>query len=461
MPDSTVVVLTALDVEYNAVRAHLEGVRRQRHQAGTLFDVGRPRQGTGEIVLGLTGVGNRSAAVLAERAIALFHPRAVLFVGVAGGLRPDVRLGDVVVGTKIYGYHGGLEEDSGFYARPEAWEAPHSLDQLARQVRRTSSQTVHFGPIAAGEVVLNSRSSPLAMKLNSHYNDAIAIEMESAGTAQAGHFNEVPVLSIRGISDRADGDKYRTDDEGWQQVAARNAAEFAMDFAVALVDSYNDSGPRLWSEDGLDWVALEHPVNVMWRLESRGALSTFSQAALEMHLIDVGTNRRIEVRRLGALRDELVALGRSHQLFTIVEQLRPDVTGDRTTVEAADFQRPAGVAVLRNGQTSVWEPLPRDMLGVVLDPEDLVSRISRLLGLLTEIDVQRAHRVVPAIGIQPATSVSEGSVRSIPRSQASISGKDLVRVQPDDSLPYTQIVNRRADVADELTARLLAEFRAR
>src|SRR5699024_429062 len=39
------------------------------------------------------------------------------------------------------------------------------------------------------------------------YNDAMAIEMEGAGVAQAGHLSGSPVAIVRGISDRADGTK--------------------------------------------------------------------------------------------------------------------------------------------------------------------------------------------------------------------------------------------------------------
>jgi 8-oxo-dGTP diphosphatase len=59
--------------------------------------------------------------VLAERAIAEFAPAAVLFVGVAGALRPQVALGDVVVATHVYAYHGGTSEDDGIISAVKGW----------------------------------------------------------------------------------------------------------------------------------------------------------------------------------------------------------------------------------------------------------------------------------------------------------------------------------------------------
>jgi adenosylhomocysteine nucleosidase len=239
---STVVLLTALDLEYQAVRRRLDGLRVRSHPAGTLFEVGYLPGVAGTIALAVTGEGNVGAAVLAERAIAMFQPRALLCVGVAGGLKSDIALGDVVVATKVYALHGGRVRGDGFLARPKAWPASHELEQLARHVARTGTWAgllppdsgrwppmVHFKPIASGEVVLNSPQAPLAGRLRDVYDDAVAVEMESAGVAQAAHLNRsLPVLSVRGISDRADTGKDLDDAAGWQHAAAGHAAAFTV-----------------------------------------------------------------------------------------------------------------------------------------------------------------------------------------------------------------------------------------
>jgi hypothetical protein len=94
---------------------------------------------------------------------------------------------------------------------------------------------VHFGAIAAGEIVQNSRISREAKWIREHYNDALAIEMEAAGVAQAGHLNGSPVAIVRGISDRADGTKTTSEDSTWQPLAAANAAAFAIRLAEELI----------------------------------------------------------------------------------------------------------------------------------------------------------------------------------------------------------------------------------
>ncbi|WP_203933075.1 5'-methylthioadenosine/S-adenosylhomocysteine nucleosidase family protein [Virgisporangium ochraceum] len=239
-----VAILTALDVEYEAVRRHLRIDRVFRHPAGTVFETGETTASGNRVALVRTGPGNTTTALIAERAIAAFRPKALLFVGVAGSLHDDVRLGDIVVSSKVYAFHGGKVEGVEFFPRPQVWQAPHILDQLAGHVFRTGSwakrlhdhptPTVHFKPLAGGEVLVNTRLGTVAEHLRLNYNDAVAVDMESVGVACAGHLNgSLPVLSIRGISDLADGAKATTDHAGWQTVAAANAAAFA----VSLVDA--------------------------------------------------------------------------------------------------------------------------------------------------------------------------------------------------------------------------------
>lgn len=245
MNSSPVVILTALNLEYEAVRKQLTDLRIHRHAKGTRFEVGRLGRSGCRVALGLVGKGNHPAAVLAERAMAEFSPAAVLFVGVAGGLWPSIQLGDVVVASQVYAYHGGTSEDDGLKARPKAWEISHGAAQIAHHLIRSgewkhglppdAAPRVHFGPIAAGEIVQDSAISEQARWVRQHYNDALAIEMEAAGVAQAAHLNQaLPVVVVRGISDRADGSKTTTDGRNWQPRAAAHAAAFAAALAQEL-----------------------------------------------------------------------------------------------------------------------------------------------------------------------------------------------------------------------------------
>lgn len=244
MTERPTVVLTALDVEYMAVRAKLADLGAHAHPRGTRFEVGRLRDGGRAIALGLVGKGNHAAAVLAERAVAEFSPAAVFFVGVAGALKPWLSLGDVVVATHVYAPHGGTSQDDGLKSRPRVWETSHAVLQEAQHLARTRAWVgggtgtafgVHFGPVAAGDVVLDSAISREAEWIRDRYNDALVIEMEGAGVAQAGHLNApLAVVVVRAASDRADGTKEVTDGVRWQETAADHAATFALALADVL-----------------------------------------------------------------------------------------------------------------------------------------------------------------------------------------------------------------------------------
>jgi adenosylhomocysteine nucleosidase len=241
-----IVILTALEVEYAAVRVTLADLRQPPPVSGTRFEVGSLGGSAGEAVLALTGAGNHASAVIAERAIREFTPAAVLFVGVAGRLHRGLALGDVVVATHVYAYHGAAARTDGLKSRPRVWEIDHGIDQAARQLARRMDRArnlragaagprVHFGPVASGEVLHDAKVSEPLRWLREHYDDALAIEMEAAGVAKAGHLSAAPVAVVRAISDLADGTKAGTDGEQWQARAVRNAATFATALAADLI----------------------------------------------------------------------------------------------------------------------------------------------------------------------------------------------------------------------------------
>jgi nucleoside phosphorylase len=251
-PTLKVVVLTALGLEYAAVRSHLAEVTQRRTRTGTRYDVGfvRGEHLTWEVHLAEVDMGNAGAAAEVAGAVETFSPQLVLFVGVAGGLKPsDQRHGDVVVASMVYNVHaakiaphpdGGTQVQS----RPLGVRASHRLEQLVKVIGRMAwavdslpgghpqetapaQPAVHLRPIVAGEVVLADANSDVRKFIAERFNDAAAIDMESYGVYETAHRYDLPVLAVRGLSDLI-GDKDPAADHELQPRAAANAAAFAI-----------------------------------------------------------------------------------------------------------------------------------------------------------------------------------------------------------------------------------------
>ncbi|MEV4808718.1 5'-methylthioadenosine/S-adenosylhomocysteine nucleosidase [Micromonospora avicenniae] len=380
MNSGLIVILTALNLEYEAVRGRLTDLRLHRHAAGTRFEVGRIGQSDCRVALALVGMGNHPAAVLAERAMAEFSPGAVLFVGVAGGLWPNIRLGDVVVASKIYAYHGGTSENDGLKARPKAWEIPHEADQIAHHVARSndwrrglpagSAPGVHFGPIAAGEVVQDSAISEQARWIRQHYNDAVAIEMEAAGVAQAGHLNRaLPVVVVRGISDRADGSKSTTDGRNWQPKAAHHAAAFATALARELVIDGTGIRSVAAGPDGRE------PMHMTNRNVATGNARVGVQAGQIHGNVNVGADPDRSIDLAASIAD----------LRNLLKQAHLDGHLDQETYTAAESELDLATVCVTDSSTGKKSRLLvalKRLRGLVADVTELAARLAAIIAVV-------------------------------------------------------------------------------
>jgi nucleoside phosphorylase/tetratricopeptide (TPR) repeat protein len=293
------VILTALPVEYEAVRAHLTELREQTHK-GTVYEIGKfsALSARWEILITEVGPGNPAAAVEAERAIDYFTPQIALFVGVAGGLK-DVKLGDVVAATKVYGYESG-KAGATFQPRPDIGQSTHRMIQRAKaeakktwQKRIIGTEAPQFpdafvAPMAAGQKVVADIRAATYEFLRANFTDALAVEMEGIGFLTATHASHpVEALIIRGISDLIKG-KSVSDKRGWQEVASRQAAAFAFEVLAKL--DLEDRGQvepeppaRIWNvphQRNLNFTGRDQLLKDLRQSLTSGEATALTQAAL-------------------------------------------------------------------------------------------------------------------------------------------------------------------------------------
>lgn len=116
-----------------------------------------------------------------SRRLSGLNPGAVVVVGVAGGLSPQLRAGDVVVAAEV-------RDRSGSVALPAG--APLVAELRARGLR------VHAGPVLSTDHLVNG---PERVELSG--TGAIAVDMESAAILRALADRQVPVVVVRVIVD--------------------------------------------------------------------------------------------------------------------------------------------------------------------------------------------------------------------------------------------------------------------
>ena len=80
-----VVILTAIPLEYNAVRKHLKRLSEHQYNA-IVYETGifEGLNHKYEVLIAEVGMGNISAALGTEKAVKHFAPNIILFVGIAG-----------------------------------------------------------------------------------------------------------------------------------------------------------------------------------------------------------------------------------------------------------------------------------------------------------------------------------------------------------------------------------------
>ncbi|MBM7649033.1 adenosylhomocysteine nucleosidase [Bacillus ectoiniformans] len=198
-----IAIIGAMEEEITILRDHMEDTQVQVI-ANSEFTTGTMKGA--EVVLLRSGIGKVNAAMTTSVLLHHFKPDAVINTGSAGGLNPELNVGDVVISTEVrhhdvdvtaFGYEYGQVPQL-----PAAFKADETLVQAAvKSVEAEEGVQVVSGLIATGDSFM---SDPERVKhIQGKFTDLQAVEMEAAAIAQVAHQFNVPFVVIRSLSDIA------------------------------------------------------------------------------------------------------------------------------------------------------------------------------------------------------------------------------------------------------------------
>lgn len=154
----------------------------------------------------ISGCGKVNAAFGATILLTQSTIKNVVMIGVAGALRNNLNIGDIVIGNSFVQHDMDArpickrfeipyEIESTFYADNMLHQAIHSAAE------KTGRKTIS-GQIASGDLFL---SNIIQKKdLTAELGDALCVDMETAAAAQVCKFAGIPFGAARIISDAAD-----------------------------------------------------------------------------------------------------------------------------------------------------------------------------------------------------------------------------------------------------------------
>jgi adenosylhomocysteine nucleosidase len=215
-------ILGSMPEEVEEVVSLLNNVKKRAIGLRTFYE--GDYKGT-EVVVGISGWGKVASAVSVSVLIHEFHISELIFTGVAGGLQKDLRIGDIVVGSRL------VQHDMD--ARPLLkrfeistlnqifMESPREQVETAKQAVESLIQDDDFyahlnaleslqlqkprlfvGDIASGDQFFACTMQKEA--LLSVLPTVLCVEMEGASVAQVCCEYALPFTIIRIISDSAD-----------------------------------------------------------------------------------------------------------------------------------------------------------------------------------------------------------------------------------------------------------------
>lgn len=166
-----------------------------------------------DIALAQCGIGKVNAAICTQMLVDRYEPSALIFSGVAGGLLPNMRVGDQIIASHLIQFdvdltafgrrHGELpNSDRMIHSDPILME--HAADAFDETfAEETDGPNLMIGTVVSGDRFVKD---PKTLRWLQREFAALATEMEGAAVGYTCQINKLPFVIIRGLTDTADDD---------------------------------------------------------------------------------------------------------------------------------------------------------------------------------------------------------------------------------------------------------------
>ena len=198
-------IIGAMDIEVDALKEQMTGVTRV-NKASMEFYQGKLNGK--DVVVVRSGIGKVNAAVCTQILADVFEVEAVINTGIAGSLRNEINIGDIVVSTDAlqhdmdaveFGYPKGQIPGMKVFS----FVANAALRETAVRVFQKVNPDIQ---VFEGRIVSGDQFVARAEVKNEIIKEfaGYCTEMEGASIAQAAYLNGIPFVVVRAISDKAD-----------------------------------------------------------------------------------------------------------------------------------------------------------------------------------------------------------------------------------------------------------------
>lgn len=203
--ETTIGIIGAMDEEIERYLESMSDVM-EYGRAGITFYKGRIK--ARQIVLCKSGVGKVNASICTQILIDNFGVSHVIFTGVAGGVDPELNIGDIVISIDC-SQHDIDASPLGFkrgeipFATTSVFKADERLIELAQK----SGNDIEGVQLVTGRILSGDQFVADQGHVKRLYKDfnGSCVEMEGAAVGQVCHLNQIPFVIIRSLSDKADG----------------------------------------------------------------------------------------------------------------------------------------------------------------------------------------------------------------------------------------------------------------